>query len=126
MYEYATRQHKRNFASVSNQTVRVQTRTEIPDGEGGYTYTWADTTSVTIWASVTCLNSKQRAEYASLKVDATHEVDISAYIAISEDDRIIFDGRIFEVLTIGPPLSDKGRYERRLLCKERIDHGQQG
>jgi|GEM_PF-969269 len=78
--------------------IDVQSLDHTPDGAGGFTDAWTKAWSE--WASVNPLKADQVFEYRSKNVHATHLIKVRGYSQLSELNRILFDGRTFEVLTV--------------------------
>ena len=85
-------------AGILNKRITIQEFTEEHDSEGGYTEEWSDVG--TYWASVRPLSAKQIFEYSSLNVKASHRIKVRAAVPVVEGNRISFDSRYFEVLTV--------------------------
>jgi SPP1 family predicted phage head-tail adaptor len=97
--------------------VYVQRKVITRDSIGGIDTSWRNTTDAPVWASVTPIKASQREEYRTINVDATHYIRMSARIGVIEDtDRINFDGRRFEILTI-EDMQERG-IEYFITCKE--------
>ena len=92
------RQSKKTPATSLRHQVYIQTVTTASDGEGGHTQAWTD--DRVVWASVDPIQARQRLEYASISVEATHLVRVRGEETISEESRIRFGSRYFEILTV--------------------------
>lgn len=91
---------KKTLATRARHQIYVQRRVQVADGEGGFADGWVNTTASPIWAEVSPIQAKQRLEYRTVGVDATHLVRLDGLLEVSERNRITFDGRFFEVLTV--------------------------
>lgn len=95
----------------------IQSETQVDDGRGGFILTWINTTLDPIAMDISPLTAKQEFTFKSINVDATHIIKVRAEITINEKNRINYNGRIFEILTI------ENVQERGILlyitCKER-------
>jgi len=60
------------------------------------------------WASVQPLTERLRTQYQSISVSATHSITIDGSINVLESDKIKFNDRIFDILTIKDP-DENGR-----------------
>jgi head-tail adaptor len=94
------RRGKKTLATTSRHQAFIQARTQVADGEGGYSDGWANTTATAIWMDIAPIQARQRTDYKTICVDATHLIKIDGLIEISEKNRILFGTRIFEVLTV--------------------------
>jgi SPP1 family predicted phage head-tail adaptor len=109
------RQGKKSFASEARHKIDIQCKTYNPDGEGGGDMAWT-TIHPNVSAAIYPIRASQVFEYKSIGVDATHLIKTRAYIPISEKDRILFQGRIFEILTIEN--LQESNYINVITCKE--------
>jgi len=92
------RENKKTLASRLRHRVYIQTSTTTADGEGGHSQAWVDDRAV--WASVDPIQARQRQEYASVSVEATHLVRVRGDQTVSEENRIRFGTRYLEILTV--------------------------
>lgn len=104
----------KSMATESRHYVSVQRLTQSSDGEGGFTSEWK--TEDNIWASVNPIRAIQQYQFKSINVDATHHVTTRGYTDINEKDRILFNERILEVLTI-ENIQERD-FELFITCKE--------
>jgi len=113
------RQGKKTGATERRHYLTIQSKTSVPDGEGGYTETWID--GVSIFAAVYPIRAQQQFNLRSVNVDATHFVKIEGEIVAAEKDRIKFISgsvtRYFEILTI-EDIQERG-IDKWVMCKER-------
>jgi SPP1 family predicted phage head-tail adaptor len=89
---------KFTLASECRHYITIQRATVTPDGEGGTRRTW--TTTASVWAAIYPMRANRVYELAGMDVQATHNIKLTGYIDINEKDQILFDGRVFEVLTV--------------------------
>jgi SPP1 family predicted phage head-tail adaptor len=108
------REGKKSLASEARHYIIIQTITQTSDGEGGFTDTWTD--SSTISAAIYPIKAEQQFKYKSLNVEATHYVKIRGDLVITEKNRIKFRARFFEILTV-ENIQERG-IEKFLVCKE--------
>ena len=89
------------ISSLYNNTWTVTRKTRTTDGQGGYTATWA--TSSTVEGRMRPASATERTEAMLLK----YEVDNILYCATDEDivrgDRITKDGRTWDVEAVRDP-----------------------
>lgn len=82
----------------SGSLATVQRKTEVSDGMGGFTTTWANL-YVSIECAVIPMSGDEIEEAARLNYKATHNV-LMRYVdvpGIKSDDLILFDGRTFAI-----------------------------
>lgn len=108
------REGKKSLATEARHYVEIQRVTSTSDGEGGFTETW--TTVKSCFAAIYPIKSMQRFEYKSIDVSATHYFKFRGYIDCQEQDRILFDSRYFEVLTIDN--MQERDFELFVVCNE--------
>lgn len=98
---------KKPRRSITNarHPLYLQTKTMVPDGEGGFKEGW--TNGDLVWANITAIQARQQYEFNSVNVDVTHRMEIDGQIQISEEQRLRMGGavpadtdRIFEIKTI--------------------------
>ena len=92
------REGKKTLASELVHRITIQTKVETADGEGGFSDVWVD--SSTVWAAVLPIRATQRAQYASVSVEATHIVKVRGDVSVSETQRIKFNNRYLDILTV--------------------------
>lgn len=95
---------KLTMASRHNKLIHIQSKTSVPDYEGGYFELWK--TDNPCWASVEPLHEEQVFNYKKAGVEATHLVGIRGKISINELNRILYGTRVFEILTIKNVMED--------------------
>jgi SPP1 family predicted phage head-tail adaptor len=93
------RQGKKTNASEFRHYILIQRKGELTtDGEGGFEDAWSDVEST--WAAVYPVRAQQLFEYRSINVEATHIIKVRGETDIVEADRVSFDSRYFEILTV--------------------------
>lgn len=104
--------------------VAIQETVRAADGQGGYSETWSSVSSLSsVRADIRPLRSNEIAEYRRLEEDVTHEVTMyyrtkASSVAITTDDRIVFDSRNFDIQSIRN--IDERRGMLKILALERI------
>jgi SPP1 family predicted phage head-tail adaptor len=111
------RQGKKTLASEARNYVWIQERVSTTDGDGGFGETWSDTTRCA--AAVLPIQARQVFENRSVGVMATHLIKIRGAMSISEQDRIRWGSRYFEVLYV-ENIQERGVI-KICTCKERRD-----
>lgn len=98
-----------------NKRITLQQKTTAGDGAGGVTETWSDV--ATVWAAVEPLNGPERYQAQKLQTIITHKVTIRYRVGVSPKMRVVYSGRILEIVEVIDP---NERHEQlRLLCEER-------
>ena len=92
------RQSKKSLATLLRHRVLIRTKVETPDTQGGFTMVWSTTT--TVWAPVDPIKAIQTMDYRAANVDATHTIKMRGNVSVVETQRLQFDSRDFEILTI--------------------------
>jgi SPP1 family predicted phage head-tail adaptor len=108
------REGRKTDSSEFRHRVSIQSEVKTADGEGGFTYAWA--TLSTVWAAVNPLKAAQQFDFRSVGVDATHLIKVRGTVQLQEKNRILFNGRTFEVLT-AEDLQERG-IVKLITCKE--------
>lgn len=101
---------KRPGKSLSTETDKygfVQQNVNVPDGRGGFTQEWTNTSPKEHSMAILPLTAKQVLEYKSVNVEASHLIKMRAEIPVSELNRIVYNGRIFEILS-AEDIQEKG------------------
>lgn len=83
------------LAATLRHRVTVQTRTQTPDGQGGFTETWTD--GATVWCSITTLKAYQRFQAMQMQTPATHQIVMRYRTDVDTNARLKFGGRVFWV-----------------------------
>jgi len=82
---------KKSLASRCRHYVDYQAKTEVSDGEGGFTEVWADITGATqIPTEILPINAERRAELRSWNVIGTHYLRVRSNIPVEEVGRAVF------------------------------------
>lgn len=108
------RTSRKTNATTMNKRIEIQSKSLRCDVEGGQYETWA--TVNTVWASVWPVKSDLVYEYKSMGVEVTHQIKIRGYIDVTEQNRIIYDGRTFEILTVEN--FQENDFDVLITCKE--------
>lgn len=111
------RREQKTLSSRATHQVTIQTRAQIPDGEGGFSDGWLNRNSQPVWSEIEPMQAKQSFEYRTIGVDATHFIKVDGLIEVEEQDRILYGDRIFEILTI-ENLKERNA-EKFITCLER-------
>lgn len=88
--------------------VTFQTPTSVPDGDGGMTETWADLGSPwNVAIAPATVRDLERQAGATIIATATHIVRGRYRSDVTVDARMVFDGRIFQIMGVANPLERK-------------------
>lgn len=96
------------------QRITIQEKGLVPDGEGGFIEDWAD--KKTVWAKVIVVQARQQYEFNSVGVEATHRFEVRGNVKVTEDQRIRFKNRFFEIKTI-EDIEERG-IRKVITCRE--------
>lgn len=82
---------KKSLASRCRHYVDFQAKTEVSDGEGGFTEVWANIAGATqIPVEITPITAVRQAEMRSYNIIATHFIRSRSNIPIEEVGRVVF------------------------------------
>ena len=101
----ARSEKRKSLASRTRHYVDFQSKTETPDGEGGFTEVWANITDATqIPTEILPIKAERRAEMRSWNIIATHYLKARSNIPIEEVGRAVFStpsgNRYFYIKTL--------------------------
>ncbi len=96
---------KKSLASKCRHYVDFQSKTEVSDGEGGFTEQWANISGATqIPTEILPIKAERRAEMRSWNIIATHYLRARSNIPIEEVGRAVFStpggNRYFYIKTL--------------------------
>ena len=94
--------------------VALQAVSSDQDGYGEASRVWS--TYATVWAGIRTLSIEESENAQQVSGRATHEVKIRYNGNINIEDRIVFDSRVFEV--VSPRNPGERNILQLLLCKE--------
>lgn len=78
-----------SYSSSAKQRVTIKYRTSTPDGEGGFIITWNNRPG--IWADIFPMSARQKYEYESINVFATHYVKILGDLTYQSNTKYVND-----------------------------------
>lgn len=84
-----------NPAAALKKRVTIQNRTLTSDGQGGFTETWADAT--TVWASLDPYKGWERFQTNQLATPITHKLVMRYTPLLTTESRLVYGDRIFGV-----------------------------
>lgn len=102
-----------------NRRVTIQQRGAAKDGFGQATQTWTDLLSC--WARIEPLSGRELVMAQAQNAEVTHLVEIIYRPTITAAMRVVYQGRIFNVLSVIDP--DMAHVSLELLCSEGINKG---
>lgn len=73
----------------------VQSQASTSDGMGGQTVDWV--TDFAMWMKIHPVSGRQKLELEGIKSNISHVIHCRAERDITNENRIVFDGRIFNV-----------------------------
>lgn len=89
-----------NIAELRHR-ITIQSITEVSDGQGGKTENWS--TVATVWARIEPVSSRERLYSDKLEYQRTHKIAIRYRSDITNDMRILFNGRYFQIKSVYSP-----------------------
>ena len=115
------RTQNKDLSSICRHYIKIEERTDVSDGEGGFTETWGTVDGyATVPAAVWPIFAFQKAQFRSVDSEATHFIIVRGEIEINHtDNRIVFGSRVFEILAV-EDIQERG-IRRQVTCKERIN-----
>jgi len=105
---------KSKLASRLSKRIIIEEATEVTDGAGGYTTTWA--TKVTVWAEIKPISGYEMIEADKIAEIVTHVITIRYVSGITPKMRVNYGGRIFGIQSVVNYLEKKEILE--ILVKE--------
>jgi head-tail adaptor len=77
----------------------------VPDGDGGYTYTYGDLTPARVWATISPATAAdlERLGGGTVLAQATHVLRLPYHRGVTTETRVLFGSRIFSVIGVANP-----------------------
>lgn len=100
-------------------SVTLQERTTDQDETGAQIETWADV--ATVWGAVEPLSGRELFTAQQVKAEVTAQITIRYRSGISATMRIVFEGRLYNILAVIDP--EERHRELQLLCSEGLNDG---
>lgn len=97
------------------ETVQVQRASRVPDGYGGETLTWTTVATVSGLRTTTGLRPAEQVLAERLSTNATWVMLLPAATDVRVDDRLVANGRTFQVVTV---LNGDLEFVRRVFVTE--------
>jgi len=102
-----------------NKRITFQYQSKTPDGMGGFTGSWTDVSSGTVWAAIWALKASELIKAEATTMNITHRIRIRYRAGVKPDWRIKFGNRYFAI--IQGPLNDGEKNEKLdMFCREVI------
>lgn len=101
-------------AGILDKRITIQETFEDDDLAGGVIDNWSEV--ITCWAQVKPLGAKQVYEYRSQNVKATHKIKVRGNISVTDNNRILYGSRIFEILFVENELEEN--VVKWVTCRE--------
>ncbi len=95
------------MAMQLDKKVRIERRAETQDEAGQTHERWAPV--ATVWASIRPVSSRHFFAASGERSHITHEIMLRHGIPIRSNDRIVYDGRVFDIV-IPMNVDEKNRY----------------
>lgn len=114
MSDYAYRKNPVVSTGDLRHKIFIQGKQQTPDGEGGFIEDWTDLRQA--WAKVEVIQARQQYQFQSVNVEATHRITVRGEVEVSEDNRIRFKNRFFEIKTI-EDIEERG-IKKVITCRE--------
>ncbi|MCP4704012.1 MAG: phage head closure protein [candidate division Zixibacteria bacterium] len=88
-------------AGQLRHTISIQEQTDVADGMGGFTTSWADISGMdAIPAAIWPLSAKESIEAMKLELVVSHKIRIRYRSGITAKNRILFGSRVFDVVSL--------------------------
>ena len=104
------------LASRLGKRITIQEEALTTGDAGGQMVIWSD--FVKIWAEIKPLNGRERLQSEQLNSSITHTVTIRHIDGVNADMRIIYQGRVFNVIAVINPFESNIVLE--ILCEENV------
>lgn len=98
------REGKKTASSNAIHSITIQYRTQTSDGEGGFNYSWFNRPN--IWAEISPISAKQKFEYASINVKATHRIKVNGNLTLQSNTKRVSDNWSINYTGISGPIVD--------------------
>ena len=105
---------KKGDSTERRHYINIQTVTRVRNGKGGSDKTWSD--GINTWAAIYPMSADQVGKYRSIGVEANFFIKINGLDTVSEENRIRFGTRHFEILSVED--MQERRFTKLIVCKE--------
>lgn len=83
------------MATKLNKRLTIQTVARVSDGQGGFTETWSD--GSTVWASIEPMKAYERFQAHQMAVPVSHKIVMRYSSTVDESVRLKYGTRIFNI-----------------------------
>lgn len=81
--------------------IDIQESTDVPDGMGGSTLTWASVSGMgSVPAAIWPVSSKEILDAMKQELQITHKIRIRYRAGLTSKNRIVFGSRVFNIISI--------------------------
>lgn len=106
-----------------NHRIKFQSLARTADGQGGWTEVWSDYTppnhsAPEMWAEIKPVSASERYFSQRIEMNTTHKICIRWCDGITQEMRIIFESRIFQVK--GVRREDENRWHLLIDAQELV------
>ncbi len=102
--------------SELNRRITIQSPTNVADGMGGFTVTWA--VAATVWAAIWPVGANEIIQSDKTTMTVTHRIRIRYRSVISSSWRVSYAGRYFNIVSIIDP--NMAHVWLDILCREAV------
>lgn len=102
-----------------NRRIAIQQRSSTVDAFGQASPTWSDL--LTCWARIEPLSGRELVLAQAQNAEVTHLVEVMYRPTVTAAMRVVYQGRIFNVLSVIDP--DMAHVTLELLCSEGLNKG---
>jgi SPP1 family predicted phage head-tail adaptor len=103
-------------AGKLNKRISIQKATYQQDEVGQAIPTW--TTEATRWGSITPLNGRELEVAKKINAEITHKITLRHYPGLTTKDRLLFNGRQFEIVSVINP--EEANIETVIMATEAV------
>lgn len=110
-------QGRRELSGRLSDVVTLEGRVRTRDTQGGFSEAYERLDPGRVHAEVLSAAAQERVAAAGTEAEYTHRVTIRWHPGVTEHARILWRGRVLEV--VSPPIEIGRRWAMELLCRER-------
>jgi SPP1 family predicted phage head-tail adaptor len=94
-------------AASLRDRLTIQNVSRVSDGQGGFTETWNDGT--TVWANITPMKGYEKFQAMQMQTPLTHKIAMRYTSEVTTASRLKFGTRVFEVKEV-INIEERGRF----------------
>lgn len=102
-----------------NRRIQIQVRSQSSDDYAQQLVSWS--TVITCWARIRQLGGRELVTAQTIKAESTHEIEIRYRPGITAEHRIVYQGRVFNILNTTDP--DTSHTSLLISCSEGLNQG---